>query len=214
MDHEELTDEQVQAMFERPSWEERYGTPDRVWSGKPNPQLVAEAEHLPPGTALDIGCGEGADVMWLAELGWTVTGLDFSQSGLDKAAAVARDAGLADRTRFEQGDIRTWQPAESYDLISSQFMHLLDGGMRELVPRLADALKPGGLLLVVGHHPDDLRTGLRHASRPGVMFTPDDLVPTVDPDRFGVSGEVREREHLKDGAPVTVRDSVVTVRAR
>ncbi len=214
MAHEELTDEQVRAMFERPSWEERYGTPDRVWSGRPNPQLVTEAEHLTPGTALDIGCGEGADVMWLAERGWTVTGLDFSQSGLDKAAAVARDAGLSDRTRFEQGDIRTWQPLGTYDLISSQFMHLLDDGMKDLVPRLADALNPGGLLLVVGHHPDDLRTGLRHASRPGVMFTPDDLVPALDADRFDVVGEVREREQIKDGTPVAVRDSVVLVRAR
>lgn len=209
-----MTDETVRAMFERPSWEEKYGTPDRVWSGNPNPQLVAEAEHLTPGTALDLGCGEGADVMWLAERGWTVTGLDFSQSGLDKAAAVAREAGLDERTRFEQGDVRTWQPTESYDLISSQFMHLLDGGMAALVPLLADALNPGGLLLVVGHHPSDLHTGLRHATEPGVMFTPDDLVLTVDPDRYDVIGEVREREQVKNGETLTVRDSVVLVSPR
>ncbi len=214
MSHQEMTPDQVRAMFERPSWEERYGTPDRVWSGNPNPQLVAEAEHLTPGTALDIGCGEGADVMWLAERGWTVTGLDFSQSGLDKAAAVARDAGLDGRTRFEQADIRTWQPTATYDLISSQFMHLLDGGMALLVPRLADALNPGGLLLVVGHHPDDLHTGLRHATEPGVMFTPDDLVPAIDPDRFDVTGEIRQRQHVRDGESITVHDSVVLVRAR
>lgn len=218
MAHEEMTDEQVRAMFEQPSWEERYGTPDRVWSGNPNPQLVTEVQDLSPGAALDIGCGEGADVMWLAERGWTVTGLDFSQSGLDKATAVARDAGLADLTRFEQGDIRTWRPAESYDLISSQFMHLLDGGMRDLLPHLADALNPGGLLLVVGHHPDDLHTGLRHATQPregpGVMFTPEDLVLAIDADRFDVVGEVRAREQMKDGTPVTVHDSVVTVSPR
>lgn len=209
-----MTDEQVRAMFERPSWEERYGTPDRVWSGNPNPQLVTEAEHLTPGTALDIGCGEGADVMWLAERGWTVTGLDFSRSGVDKAADVAREAGLSERTLFEQADIRTWQPTGSYDLISSQFMHLLDDGMVALVPRLADVLRPGGTLLVVGHHPSDLHTGLRHATRPGVLFTPEDLVPAIDADRFHVTGEVREREQVKDGQPVIVHDSVVIVRPR
>ncbi len=214
MSHEDLTDEQIQAMFERPSWEERYGSPDRVWSGKPNPQLVTEAQHLTPGTALDIGCGEGADTIWLAERGWQVTGLDFSQAGLDRAAAAADAAGIADRTTWERADIRTWQPTTSYDLISSQFMHLLDGGMPGLVARLADALNPDGTLLVVGHHPDDLHTGLRHATKPGVMFTPDDLVPALDAGRFDITAEVRQRQQVKDGESMTLHDSVVIARRR
>jgi len=214
MSHEDMTDEQISAMFERPSWEERYGSSDRVWSGKPNPQLVTEVQKLTPGTALDVGCGEGGDSIWLAELGWQVTGLDFSQAGLDRAAAAADAAGIADRTTWLQGDVRTWQPPATYDLISSQFMHLLDGGMPGLVARLADALNPGGTLLVVGHHPDDLHTGLRHATKPGVMFTPDDLAPALDDDRFDVTAEVRERQQVKDGESITVRDSVIIARRR
>lgn len=201
-------------MFERPSWEERYGSDARVWSGNPNPQLVAEASGLTPGTALDIGCGEGADALWLAERGWQVTGLDFSQTGLDHAAAVAARAGLTDRTRWQQGDIRIWEAPESYDLISSQFMHLLDGAMVPLVARLAEALKPGGTLLVVGHHPDDVHTGLRHAPVPGVMFTPDDLVGALDTERFDVTAEVRARTQHKDGRDVAVQDSVLIARRR
>ena len=205
-------------MFERPSWEERYGTADRVWSGRPNPQLVAEASGLTPGTALDIGCGEGGDSVWLARQGWHVTGLDFSQAGLDRAAAAALDSGVADLTTWEQADIRTWRPGTTYDLISSQFMHLLDGGMVDLVARLAEALNPGGTLLVVGHHPDDVHTGLRHAPQgghgKGVMFTPDDLVPALDPDRFEIIGEVRGREQVKDGQAIAVQDSVVIARRR
>ena len=214
MSHGDLTDEQIHEMFERPSWEERYGAPDRVWSGRPNPQLVTEAHQLIPGTALDIGCGEGADTIWLAELGWQVTGLDFSQAGLDRAAAAADAAGVTDRTTWERADIRIWQPTATYDLISSQFMHLLDGGMPALVARLADALNPGGILLVVGHHPDDMHTGLRHAAGPGVMFTPDDLVPALDTERFDVIAEVRERQQVRDGESVTLRDSVVVARRR
>lgn len=202
------------AMFERPSWEERYGAGDRVWSGNPNAQLVTEASDLTPGTALDLGCGEGADVLWLARRGWQVTGLDFSQAGLDRAAAVAADAGLSDRTRWQQADIRSWQPAETYDLISSQFLHLLDGGMLDLLPRVAEALNPGGTLLVVGHHPDDVHTGLRHAPLPGVMFTPDDLAPALDPERFDVTAEVRGRTQVKDGVEIAVQDSVVVARRR
>ncbi len=201
-------------MFERPSWEERYESTDRVWSGKPNPQLVTEATDLTPGTALDIGCGEGADSIWLAAQGWQVTGLDFSQAGLDRAATAPGAAGVADRTTWERADIRTWRPAATYDLITSQFLHLLDGGMPGLVARLADALNPGGTLLVVGHHPDDLHTGLRHATEPGVMFTPDDLVPALDTERFDVTAEVRERQQVKEGEQMVLRDSVVIARRR
>lgn len=214
MAHEQMSEDDVRAMFERPSWEERYSSPDRVWSGRPNPQLVAEVEALTPGTALDVGCGEGADTIWLAQRGWSVTGLDFSQAGLDRAAAAATDAGVSDRTTWEQGDIRTWRPTATYDLISCHFMHLLDGGMGDVVPRLADALSPGGTLLVVGHHPDDLHAGVRRPSAPGILFTPDHLVPTLDTTRFDVTGEVRQREQVHEGAAVTVQDSVVIARRR
>lgn len=213
-DHEDLSEDDVHAMFERPSWEERYAAPDSIWSGNPNPQLVAEAHGRAPGTALDLGCGEGADAVWLAQQGWQVTGVDFSQAGLDRAAAAAGRAGVADHTAWERADVRAWRPAATYDLITTQFLHLLDGGMVQLVPRLADALNPGGLLLVVGHHPDDQHSVLRHAAPAGVMFTPDDLLPALDADRFDVVGAVRERVQMRDGEAHTVHDSVVMATRR
>jgi SAM-dependent methyltransferase len=78
-------------------WDEMYRTRDRVFSGNPNGVLVAEAAGLPPGQALDVGCGEGADALWLAGRGWHVTAVDVSETALRRAAvaAVAMDAVAA-----------------------------------------------------------------------------------------------------------------------
>src|SRR5829696_3906806 len=106
-DHEP-TEGDAAEMFEPASWEERYSGERKVWSGNPNPQLVAEASALTPGTALDVGCGEGGDVIWLAQQGWKVTGADFSAQGLARAAAHAEQAGVADRTDWRQVDARAF----------------------------------------------------------------------------------------------------------
>src|SRR5215212_3228239 len=82
-------------LFEPAGWEERYAGEEKVWSGNPNPQLVAEISGMTPGTALDVGCGEGGDVIWLARQGWRVTGADFSANGLARAARHAEQAGVA-----------------------------------------------------------------------------------------------------------------------
>ena len=99
--------EQDPDYFEPSGWEERYSSEEKVWSGDPNPQLVAEVARLTPGTALDVGCGEGGDVIWLAQQGWRVTGADFSATGLARAARHAPHAGVADRTAWWQVDART-----------------------------------------------------------------------------------------------------------
>ena len=77
-------------VFDAAFWNDRYASAPAIWSGKPNAQLVAEASGLAPSTALDVGCGEGADAVWLAERGWHVTALDISQVALDEAAEHAR----------------------------------------------------------------------------------------------------------------------------
>jgi thioredoxin reductase len=75
-------------------WEHRYGG-EQIWSGNPNGTLVHEAAGLPPGRALDVGAGEGADAIWLAEHGWEVTANDIARPALDRADAEARRRGLA-----------------------------------------------------------------------------------------------------------------------
>lgn len=207
-------------IFEQPAWEERYAAREAVWSGRVNPQLAVEAADLEPGRALDVGSGEGADAIWLAERGWSVTGLDFSTVALERAAAHAATAGVGERTEWRHVDVRTFDPgpegtAERWDLVTSQFMHLPDGAMVDLTSRLAGAVARGGTLLVVGHHPHDLATGLRHG-RPSFMFTPEDLKPALDVQAWEVEvAEVRPRTMAgPDGEPVTVNDSVLRARRR
>jgi thioredoxin reductase/SAM-dependent methyltransferase len=207
-------------LFEQPAWEDRYAARDAIWSGRVNPQLEAEAAGLEPGRALDVGSGEGADAIWLAKRGWSVTGIDFSAVALERAAAHAATAGVGGRTEWRHVDVRTFDPGpeglgERWDLVTSQFMHLPDGGMVDLTRRLAGAVTPGGTLLVVGHHPEDLATGLRHGRR-NFMFTPEDLVPALDPDAWEVEVvEVRPRTVAgSDGKPFTVGDSVLRARRR
>ena len=197
-------------MFEPESWEERYAGEEKVWSGNPNPQLVAEASRLSPGTALDVGCGEGGDVIWLAERGWTVTGADFSANGLARAKRHAEDAGVADRTSWGQVDARTFDAGgRQFDLVTCHFLHTPDGSMVEVAGRLATAVAPGGHLLVVGHAPSEVFA--RHGHH-DAMFLASDLVPGLPDDFEPVIVEQRPRSVVRDGEQVDIDDSTLLAR--
>jgi SAM-dependent methyltransferase len=133
-------------------WEQFYAERDQVWSGRPNTVLVEEVGDLAPGTALDLGCGEGADAIWLAERGWRVTAADISQAALDRAAGHAAAAGLADRITWERHDFARSVPAGPFDLVSAHFLHSpVDDPRDPALPAAASTVGPGGTLLVVSH---------------------------------------------------------------
>lgn len=199
-------------MFSQPAWEERYGARTGhghgIWSGQPNAQLVAQAADLPVGRALDAGCGEGADAMWLAGRGWRVTAVDFSRTALDRARARSTEV----EWRLE--DLTVWTPDErAYDLVTAQFVHL--PGLLELYGRLATAVAPGGSLLIVGHDPTD-DAGHHRPQIPGMFFTADEVAGALDPREWDVLvAEARERAGLShEGVELTVRDIVVHARRR
>jgi SAM-dependent methyltransferase len=158
--HDHSPDFTVQ--FSQEFWDDRYRSAHQLWSGQPNPQLVAQAAGLTPGHALDVGCGEGADAIWLARQGWTVTAVDISAVALERAAGHAATCGddIAGRISWRQADLLSWDPGpRQYDLVSAQFMYLPAGDLESMHRRLAAAVRPGGTLLLVLHHPDSMHAG-------------------------------------------------------
>jgi thioredoxin reductase/SAM-dependent methyltransferase len=207
----------VRTMFEQDAWEERYRAKPAIWSGRPNPQLVAEATGLTPGRALDVGCGEGADAIWLAQRGWRVTAVDISTTALERAAVHAAAAGpqIAARIDWTHADLRQQPPAEgAYDLVSAQYMHLPGEARRNLFARLAAAVAPGGILLVVGHHPSDLQTTAHRMHFPDMMFTGEEVAASLDPATWEVlAADARPRAAVDpEGCDITIHDAVLVAR--
>jgi SAM-dependent methyltransferase len=194
----------------REFWEGFYGERPQVWSGRPNAVLVTEIEGLAPGAALDLGCGEGADAIWLAEQGWQVTGTDISQAALDRAAAHAVVAGVADRITWERHDFSRSIPTGPFDLVSAHFLHSPVDDPRQPALRAAvGAVAAHGTLLVVSHE-----TVPWH---PEMVFpTPAEVLDSlgIDPGGWIVERvESRPRRTTNpEGVEVDVSDSVVRVR--
>ena len=205
-------------MFDEQSFEERYQATDALWSGRPNTQLVREAADLPPGTALDVGCGEGADAIWLAERGWQVTAVDFARTALERGRAHAETLGseVAGRIRWVHADVTAQLPGDGYDLVSAQFMHLPEPARRDLYARLAAAVAPGGTLLIVGHHPSDLHTTAHRMHFPDMMFTSEQIAASLDPTTWQVlAAEARPGATVDpEGRDITIHDAVLLARRR
>ena len=152
-------------------WEERYAQRDRIWSGRVNRWLAEIAEPLTPGRALDLGCGEGADTLWLAEHGWDVVGVDISDTALSRAADEAAARGLTDKVRFLQTNLSESFPDGTFDLISAQFLQSMVHLDRERIfASSARAIAQGGLLVVVDHG----------AAPPWAEHVRDHVFPSVD----------------------------------
>ena len=200
-------------------WDERYRSQDRLWSHEPNRYLVSEASGLSPGTALDAGCGEGADAIWLARQGWQVTAVDLSSVALERGAASAAAAGdeVAGRIDWQQADLTGWDPGrDRFDLVSSQYLHLPPGQREPLIQRLAAAVRPGGSLLVAAHHPSDLHTTIRRPKQPELFFTGDEIAAALDPARWQIVTNAAPERTVTDheGRGVTIRDTVLRARRR
>ena len=195
-------------------WEDFYRDTERWAPGRVNPVMATIVETLTPGRALDLGCGEGGDAMWLAMRGWDVTAVDVSTIAMTRAAERADAAGVGTRITWEQHDLEQTFPAGGFDLVSAQFLQSPVEFARERVLRAAaGAVAPGGTLLVVAHaafppwheHPD-----------PDTHFpTPDEELATLalPPAQWRVDrAEVLERQGTApDGTAGVLFDSVVAV---
>lgn len=207
------------------AWDERYRSKARIWSGKPNPQLVREAGGQKPGKALDLGCGEGADAIWLAQQGWTVTAVDVSAVALERARAHekaelaregvhASDGAIGGRISWELADLEHWEAGRDFNLVTSQFLHSEHLNWRGPLRSAAAAVKPAGTLLIVGHHPDRLPPwGNDHHRHRAMFYTAQELeqeLGLTGPDWQLEVATTRERPVTgPDGQEAVIGDVVV-----
>ena len=196
----------------REFWEEFYGDRPQVWSGRANAVLVEEIDGLTPGTALDLGCGEGADAIWLAEQGWRVTAADISQAALDRAADHAATAGVADRITWARHDFSRSIPAGPFDLVSAHFLHSpVDDPRDAALRRAAAAVGSGGTLLVVSHEAVPWH---EHVVFPTAEQVLGSLALADDAWDVQRLASRPRRATTPDGVEVDVTDSVVRLRRR
>ena len=182
---------------------------------KPSNERPVDEQHRGPKiarTALDVGCGEGADAIWLASQGWDVTAVDISRVALRRAKEHAAAMYLEDSISWEYQDLLTWTPpVSSFDLVSSQFMHLAKDDREPLYARLATAVTLGGTLLIVGHSASDIQAGARRPDAPDLYFTADEIADSLDPQQWKVLvSELRPRSaQNSEGEPITIHDVVL-----
>jgi len=194
-------------------WDARYGEGDGPkWSGRPNGRLVAEVADVTPGRALDVGCGEGADAIWLARRGWAVTAIDISEVAVRRAREAAEAVGAA--VEWVCGDaLQSSLPAGSFDLVSMQYPALPKAAGEAAVRRLLATVRPAGLLLAVFHDLDGEHR--EHMKSRGI--DPDDYVGADDLHRLlgdDFTVEVHAVEPRVDPPPGTPHVDDVVLRAR
>lgn len=203
--------------FDAPYWERHWqdaarGEHEAGGTIEPNPYLVRETSDLPPGTALEAGCGEGTEAIWLASRGWDVLAADISADALTRAAAPAAEADLPGTLTWLQADLTAWTPGTQFDLVTTHYAHPT---MPQLAfyHRLSGWVAPGGTLLIVGHlHTDE--DGHEPPAEASVTVT--DVVKCLDATTWKVvTAEERDRSmNAPGGRVVPLRDVIVRATRR
>ncbi|MET8040533.1 class I SAM-dependent methyltransferase [Micromonospora sp. NPDC005215] len=203
---------------------------DQIWDGdraaamaasQPNPHLMREVGDLAPGTALDAGCGAGAEAIWLATGGWQVTAADIATAALAHAAERAAASGVADRVRWVEADLSTWQPAARYDLVTTHYAHPAMPQL-DFYERIASWVAPAGTLFIVGHlHHQDHASATGHGhdeTEPpaSASVTAADITARLDPLVWDVRTARESHRALAGhgGHAVSIHDVVVRASRR
>lgn len=192
-------------------WDKRYEEREFVWSIEPNRFVESELGDVAPGEALDLASGEGRNALWLAERGWSVTAVDFSAVGMEKAQRRAEAQGL-DVTWILK-DVLHFEPErERYDLVLWSYLHLPEDERRRVLAKAREAVVPGGSFLFVAHDLSNLEHGYGGPQDARVLCTPQDVVEDLHGYEI-LKAEVVAREVEEEGAVVgTAFDTLVRAR--
>jgi len=199
------------------AWNQRYAASELVWSAAPNVWVEQLTRDLPPGKALDIAAGEGHNALWLAARGWHATAVDFSAVALQRARSLAREQPGDDAGTLEtlEADVKTWVPqARSYDLVLVVYLHLPQQQRSTIMRAAAEAVAPGGTLLIVGHDLENLASGHGGPQDPLVLYRPRDIVADIEPAQLVILRDETAVRSLTDGQgqPAEALDALVLAR--
>jgi len=196
--------------MDRQAWDDRYAARDLVWGAEPNRFLVEETAGMAPGRALDLAAGQGRNAVWLAERGFRVTGVDFSEVGLAKARELASARGV--EVEWVAADLDSYEPEPgAFGLVTVLYLQLPEPELTPVLKRATAALAPGGTILVVSHDLTNLSEGAGGPRDPAVLATPESLaapLPTVWVQR----AERVRRPTTVDGEERTAIDALVRAR--
>ena len=157
-------------------WDVRYAKTDLLWTVEPNQFVVQETTELAAGRALDLGSGEGRNALWLAERGWEVTAVDFSQTAISRARSIAERRDV--HVEWVCADVLEWSAPEDapfYDLVLLSYLHFPRFDRTYLLQKAMMSLKPGGKLVVVGHDRSNLTDGVGGPQDPEILLDPDEV---------------------------------------
>lgn len=198
-------------MRDAEAWDDRYRSRDLVWGAGPNRAFADAVAGLPVGRALDLACGEGRNAIWLAEHGWQVTAVDFSEVALERGRGLAAQRGVA--VDFRNEDVRTWvPPRRAFDLVALLYLHIPSEDLRRLHAHAADAVAPGGTLIILGHDRQNLEHGHGGPQDADRLLVPDIVAAEVG-DLQVVETRTITREVAAD-PPATALDALVRATRR
>jgi SAM-dependent methyltransferase len=200
----------VRSASSREDWNARYGAAELLWTAEPNRFFASEVGELSPGRALDLACGEGRNAVWLAERGWRVTGVDFSDVALAKAERLAASRGV--EVEWVLGDVVEYEPERgAFDLVAVLYLQLPMEVLAKALHGAAAAVAPGGTLIVLGHDTSNLTGGYGGPKDARVLFTPDEVVEQLGGLAVERAAQVRRSVRLEDGEAIAI-DAFVRAR--
>ena len=200
----------VRPGFARDDWNARYAQKELLWTAAPNRRFAEEVAGLAPGRALDLACGEGRNAVWLAERGWEVTGVDFSDVALAKATELAASRGV--EVDWVVADVLEYEPEpHAYDLVAVLYLQLRRDELLRAVRGAVNAVAPGGTLVVLGHDTTNLTAGHGGPKDASVLYTAEDVVPELRGLAVERAGRSSGRVPMPDGEAVAI-DAFVRAR--
>ncbi|MDV6270061.1 class I SAM-dependent methyltransferase [Rhodococcus globerulus] len=157
-------------------WDERYRAVTQPWGIDPAGTVATRVADLDPGTAVDLACGDGRHARWLADHGWSVTGVDYSSVAIDRA----RSADVDSAVKWEVGDATSWTTESEVDLVLVSFLHLPLAELVDTLRRVAGWVAPGGRVMYLGHSIENYHRGVGGPPEPDILPGISDLARAAE----------------------------------